>query len=110
VVYAPLAGTGGDGPGRYRLLEMVRQYAAEALARSGEQDRVRARHRDWYLALAEAAEAELRGADQEHWLWRLDAEYDNLRSALAGSLGGIEGSGLRVEGSDQPDLSLNPQP
>src|SRR5579884_2960282 len=33
---------------RYRLLETVRQYAAEKLGESGEADAVRARHRDYY--------------------------------------------------------------
>lgn len=34
---------------RYRMLETVRAYAAEQLARAGEADRFRASHRDWFL-------------------------------------------------------------
>ena len=37
---------------RYRLLETVRQYALEKLGESGEADAVRARHRDYYTAMA----------------------------------------------------------
>src|SRR5262249_17332740 len=69
--------------GRYRLLEIVRQYAAERLEAGGQADRVRARHRNWLAALSEAAEVELTGPEQGEWLRRLDAEHDNLRAALA---------------------------
>ena len=43
------------GRTRYRLLETVRQYALEKLGESGEADAVRARHRDYYTAMAAAA-------------------------------------------------------
>src|SRR5215813_14238809 len=39
-----------EAGGRYRLLEMVRQYAAESLQESGEVEQIRTRHRDWFLA------------------------------------------------------------
>ncbi len=71
-----------EAGGRYHLLEMVRQYAAESLQASGETEQVRARHRDWCVRLAEKAEPELRGADQERWLQRLETEHNNLRAAL----------------------------
>jgi predicted ATPase/DNA-binding CsgD family transcriptional regulator len=76
------------GPGRYRLLETVRQYAAGQLDALGPAvaDAVRIAHRDFYLALAEAAAPQLRAADQTEWLDRLDAELDNLRAAIAVSL------------------------
>ena len=68
---------------RYRLLETVRQYAAEKLAEAGEEMATRDRHVAWWLALAERAGPELHGPDQLRWLDRLDAEHDNLRAALA---------------------------
>ena len=76
------------GPGRYRLLETVRQYAAERLDAQGSAvaDAARIAHRGYYLALAEAAATQLRGADQAEWLDRLDAELGNLRAAIAFSL------------------------
>ena len=40
------------GGTRYRLLETVRQYAAEKLGESGEADAVRTRHRDHYTTMA----------------------------------------------------------
>jgi non-specific serine/threonine protein kinase len=70
---------------RYRLLEPIRQYSAEKLRSSGEEAVVRKRHRDWYLALAEAAIPKLLGSEQTVWVDRLEAEHDNLRAALAWS-------------------------
>ena len=73
----------GAGPGRYRLLETVRQYAAgrlDALG-PGASGAARVAHRDYYLALAEAAAPQLTGADQAAWLDRLDAEVGGRVSA-----------------------------
>jgi predicted ATPase/class 3 adenylate cyclase/DNA-binding CsgD family transcriptional regulator len=77
-----------NGSTRYRLLETVRQYAAERLAaRAGsELDETRGAHRDHYLALVETAGTHLRGRDAVAWLDRLEAEFDNIRAALAFSL------------------------
>jgi len=72
-----------EGEGRYRLLETVRQYASERLATAGEEGRTRDRHLTYFLALAEAAEPELRGSEQTRWLAQLDGEHDNLRAALS---------------------------
>jgi predicted ATPase/DNA-binding CsgD family transcriptional regulator len=75
----------GAGPGRYRLLDTVRQYAAGQLDAQGPAAAQAARtaHRDYYLALAEAAAPHLVGAGQAEWLDRLDAELGNLRAAIA---------------------------
>jgi predicted ATPase/DNA-binding SARP family transcriptional activator len=72
----------GESDVRYHLLETVRAYAAERLAEAGEQDRVQAAHTGYFLALAERAAPELRGADQVDWLARLSAEHDNSAAAL----------------------------
>ena len=83
---------------RYRMLETVREYGAERLVEAKESAVIRTRHRDWYLVMAEQAEAALGGADQVTWLRRLQAEYDNLRAALEWSRAG-EGStdeGMRL--------------
>jgi predicted ATPase len=80
-------GEAAAGEPRLRMPEMVREYAAELLHRSGEEPALRARHGAWCLALAEAADAPLRGAGQREWLDRLEAEHDNLRAALAWALG-----------------------
>jgi len=72
------------GPGRYRLLETVRQYAAAQLdAQGSAAGTARVAHRDYYLTLAEAAAPQLVGPDQAAWLDRLDSELGNLRAAIA---------------------------
>src|SRR5205085_12401483 len=53
---------------RLGMLEMVREYAGEQLARSGEEAALAARHCAWCLATAEEAAANIRGPDQRAWL------------------------------------------
>jgi predicted ATPase/DNA-binding SARP family transcriptional activator len=72
-----------QGAGRYRLLETVREYAAEKLAASGELTAVRNRHRDWYLQLAEQCDAAVHTPEQTAWLTRLEPDLDNFRATLA---------------------------
>jgi predicted ATPase/DNA-binding winged helix-turn-helix (wHTH) protein/Tfp pilus assembly protein PilF len=87
---------------RYRLLETIREYAAERLKAAGDGERVRERHRDYFLALAEEAEPKLMGTEQATWLRRLEEEHDNLRSALEWSLTVPESAeGLRFCGALQ---------
>jgi len=78
-----------DAGTRYGMLETIGQYAAEKLAESVEGDRVSACHLQFYLQLAEESEPHLTGADQAHWLERLDAEKDNFRAALEWALSGM---------------------
>ncbi len=66
---------------RFRMLETVREYAAERLAASSAAMTAGRRHAHWCLRLAEAAEPELEGAQQATWFARLDAEHENLRAA-----------------------------
>jgi predicted ATPase len=73
------------GAARYRLLETVRQYAAEQLNRAGELAFVHRRHLEWYLDVAERAAPELTRRDQLGWYERLAADYDNFRGALSWS-------------------------
>ena len=72
------------GRTRYRLLETVRQYAAEKLGESGEADAVRTRHRDYYTALAAELDAPA-GSDYEQRVERANIEIDNLRAAFGWS-------------------------
>jgi predicted ATPase/class 3 adenylate cyclase len=71
---------------RYRMLETIRQYAAEQLASTGggaEAAAARAAHADYCLKLSEEAAPELLGRDQGRWLKRLDQDEGNLQTALA---------------------------
>lgn len=77
-----VAETGQEGATRYRMLEPIRQFAAQRLDEAGETGLVSDRHLDWSLALARRGAEGLRGAEQQHWLERLEQEHDNLRAAL----------------------------
>jgi len=81
---------------RYRLLETIRQYAREKLLEASEVEVVRARHLNYFTALAEHAEPQLAGPQQVQWLERLEAELDNLRAALDWALEGNVTEGLRL--------------
>jgi predicted ATPase/transcriptional regulator with XRE-family HTH domain len=71
------------GAFRYRLLETIRQFAAERLAGVGDDKAaaVAAAHCAHYLSVAEKAAPHLTGPSQGSWLARLDAEQANLRRA-----------------------------
>jgi DNA-binding CsgD family transcriptional regulator len=84
---------------RYRLLELVRQYARERLEESGEADAFLRRHAEFFLAMAEEAEPQLAGAHQQEWAERLEEEHDNLRASLSWSLEKEPESALRLAGA-----------
>ena len=83
---------------RYRLLELVRQYARERLDESEDGTEVEQRHATFFMGLAEEAERKLEGPDQSRWLVSLENDHDNFRAALAWSLGegGDVGFGVRL--------------
>ncbi|WP_338694431.1 AAA family ATPase [Streptomyces sp. Q6] len=67
---------------RYRMLDTVRAYGAEWLDSVGDTDRMRRRHRDWYMGLATWCELDWFSARQAEVAARIDAELPNLRAAL----------------------------
>ncbi len=84
---------------RYRMLETVRAHAAEHLAQRGSAGHeARSAHRDHYLAVVETAAAQLRGPDELRWLDKIEAEFDNIRAALAFSIADPDSAepGLRL--------------
>ena len=72
-----------DGEPRFSLLETVREYALDRLRESGDWDDVHDRHAAYFLALAQPAGSELRGAGQLAWLSRLEIRRGNLNAALS---------------------------
>jgi predicted ATPase/DNA-binding XRE family transcriptional regulator len=85
---------------RFTMLQTIHEYALERLEESGEGDSVRRWHAEYFLALSEAAEPELRGPRQREWLERLEVDHANLRSALRwASENAAEEIALRLAGS-----------
>jgi predicted ATPase len=72
-----------DGELRFSLLETIRGYALDRLRDSGEWTEMHDRHAAYFVALAEPTEADLAGPGQLAWLDRLEAEHDNVRSAMS---------------------------
>jgi tetratricopeptide (TPR) repeat protein len=75
-----------DDGARYLMLETIREYVREMLAQRDDAAAVAARHCDYYFTLAKAARDGLSGAEQADWLWKVEVELDNIRSAIALSL------------------------
>jgi predicted ATPase len=72
---------------RYDLHELLRGYIAARLAADPDMGTAaHARHCAFFLALAEAAEPNLKSSQQVLWLDRLEQDYDNLRAVLEWSL------------------------
>jgi predicted ATPase/DNA-binding SARP family transcriptional activator len=91
---------GLQGAVRYQLLETLRQYGQERLEKNGETKVTQQWHAAFFLALAEKAEQELRGPEQQRWLNVLDKEHDNLRAALTWlAESGEAEAGLRLAGA-----------
>jgi predicted ATPase/DNA-binding XRE family transcriptional regulator len=85
--------SGPDGGTRVDMFETIREFGLEQLTEAAELEAARRWHAGYYLAVAEQAELQLRGADQRAWLDRLEAEHDNLRAALEWGLT-TEGGGV----------------
>jgi predicted ATPase/DNA-binding SARP family transcriptional activator len=67
---------------RFRLLETMRQFAAEQLAEDGDTDVLAARHARWCLDEVIAIRRLLEGHDEIQGVTRLDELWPNLRGAV----------------------------
>ncbi|MFD9908555.1 ATP-binding protein [Streptomyces sp. NPDC059063] len=67
---------------RYRMLDTVRAYGADWLAATGDAERMRRRHRDWYMGLATWCELDWFSPRQEAVATLVECELPNLRAAL----------------------------
>lgn len=73
-----------DAPLRFRMLEIVREYARELAAEADDSvSDLEARHAAYFTKFAEDAVPHLTGASQTSYLRWLDADHDNLRAALS---------------------------
>lgn len=78
----------GQGGGRWRMLETIREYAADKLQQSGDAPATAARHAEHFFGRAKLGRDGLKGPEQPVWIGRLEADLDNLRTALATALSG----------------------
>ena len=85
--------TEGDSTPRYRMIGTIKEYAGHRLAEAGESDLARRAHLAYFTELAETADPHLRRAEQLEWLARLEAEHDNIGSAMRGALAVGEAQG-----------------
>jgi predicted ATPase/class 3 adenylate cyclase/uncharacterized protein HemY len=90
------------GEPRFVMLETIHEFAREKLEESGEADNLRRQHAQFFLALAEQVEGELRGPRQVDYLDLLDIEHPNLRAALSWALENDLDAGLRLFGALVP--------
>jgi predicted ATPase/class 3 adenylate cyclase len=67
---------------RYRLLEVIREYALMRLAESGELEELAEKHARYFHKLARESYGEMWGPNQGYWLDHLQTEHGNMRSAL----------------------------
>ena len=82
-----------EGP-RFTMLQTIREYAAEMLIESGEEEEWRRALSRHCIELAEASEIGLRGPEWRRWFEKLDEDVDNIRLSLEW----LQGRGERVEG------------
>ncbi len=75
------------GGSRFFMLETLREFAAEALDKAEDLEELKRRHASYFLTLAEATDAELRGPKQTERLAQLTRELGNIRAALRWAYG-----------------------
>jgi predicted ATPase/class 3 adenylate cyclase len=75
-----------DHAGRYLMLETLRQFGEDRLARTGDQARFREAHVRWVTGLVVEAHDGLQGHDEGRWWRRLQADWANVRSAFSWAL------------------------
>ncbi len=74
------------GVTRFRMLESLRQFAAELLATRGGEEPTRSRHAGYYVDRVSVLDQELTAPGQERAFAEMVAESENIRSALAWTL------------------------
>lgn len=82
------------------MLHTIREYARDRLEASGERACAERAHAAYYAELAAPAIEALTTSEQQTWVARLNAEHDNIRTALAFALKHADAElGLRITGA-----------
>ncbi|MDQ3524883.1 MAG: hypothetical protein M3451_07510, partial [Chloroflexota bacterium] len=74
---------GPDGEMRFRMLEIIREYARERLEESGEADGVRDAQADWFLGFTSNARVRIEGPERRVAHAEVNREMDNLRATIS---------------------------
>ena len=74
--------SGRDAEPRFRMLDTVREFAAERAAEHEDLDELGLRHARYFLAYAEHAAEQAARTDRREWLDRLARERGNIRAAF----------------------------
>lgn len=86
---------GSEGT-RYRMLEMVREYALDKLREQSEEDAARRYHLLYFLSLARETTRDLGTTGAESSMLQLEAEVSNFRTALSWSQAADSGAYLEL--------------
>jgi predicted ATPase/class 3 adenylate cyclase len=86
------------GEPRFSMFETIREYGLERLDQAGESDEARRLHAEWVRALVSEYRHDMDSLEFADWLTRVDAEQDNLRSALAWALAHDATLAMRIAG------------
>jgi predicted ATPase/DNA-binding XRE family transcriptional regulator len=76
----------GGTEARFRLLQLIRQYARSKFALHPDRVITYRRHAEYYRDLVERVAPRLTGPDQHEWLSIIDREVGNIRPAIAWSI------------------------
>jgi tetratricopeptide (TPR) repeat protein len=78
--------TTAEGPDRYAIHELLRQFAEEKLETAGKAEPIREAHSQYYLAAVAEREADLKGLRQLEALEEIEVDLDNVRAAWSWAL------------------------
>ncbi|HMA33224.1 MAG TPA: tetratricopeptide repeat protein [Chloroflexia bacterium] len=76
----------GGAPGRYTMLEVVREYALQQLTAAGEGTSFRQTYAQYYLQWVQSIYPHRTGPQAGYWFDQLELEYNNLRAVLSALL------------------------
>ena len=65
----------------FSVFETIREYAGELLQKSGEEDRLRAKHLEYYIGFVEAAYQYAWTPRRSEWFDKIDLAFQNIREA-----------------------------
>jgi tetratricopeptide (TPR) repeat protein len=92
-----------EGPDRYAVHELLRQFAEEKLEAAGQARPIRDAHSHYYLAAITQREADIKGRRQLEALEEIEADLDNVRVAWIWAL---EQQDARAIDQAQESISL----